>query len=147
MWKLIRDPNERILIDSEIYGNSKNFLFEIRAHMQSEKFTKLFGQFETKERWTQGEIVIAQRTKKSLKEASITAGGVGTIKVGQHYSTIIGDDYNSFKNSANKDQRAKVIQHYRGNQAILEPSGEYVIIGTRYSEDDVIGHIISSEVE
>lgn len=147
IWKLIRNPNERILIDSELYTNSKNFMFEIKAHLESERFTDLFGEFKTKERWTQGEIVIAQRTKKELKEASITAGGVGTIKVGQHYTTIIGDDYNSFKNSANQEQRAKVIQHYRSNQAILEPGGEYVIIGTRYAQDDVIGHIIASEVE
>lgn len=88
VWTLIRDPNARILIDSELYTNSKNFLHEIKQHLESEKLTKLFGTFKSKKRWNESEIVITQRTKK-LKEASITCGGVGTTKVGQHYTCLL----------------------------------------------------------
>ena len=35
VWCLIRNPNLRILIDSEIYENSKNFVREIRGKMES----------------------------------------------------------------------------------------------------------------
>lgn len=146
IWRLIKDPNERILIDSEVYTNSANFIHEIKAHMQTDKMMSLFGDFRST-RWTQGEIEIAQRTMKHLKEPSISAGGVSTTRVGQHYSLIIGDDYNSFKNSATQEGRRKVINHYKSNLAILEPTGEYVIVGTRYAADDVIGHIISNEIE
>ena len=66
--------------------------------------------------------------------------------MGQHYDVIIGDDYNSDKNSANPEQRKKVVDHYRMNLSILEPEGIYVIVGTRYAADDVIGHILTNEV-
>jgi hypothetical protein len=146
VWRLLRNPNERILIDSEVYSNSKNFLREIKAHLESPALTSLFGQFKTETNWNEGEMTIAQRTKP-YKEASITCGGIETVKVGQHYTVIIGDDLNSGNNSATAEGRKKVLDHYRMNTAILEPEGTYVIIGTRYATDDLIGFILENEVD
>jgi len=145
IWRLLRNPNERILIDSEVYTNSKNFLREIKAHLEGEEITTLFGNFKSNSGWSEGEITIAQRTKP-YKEASITCGGIETVKVGQHYSVIIGDDLNSGNNSATPEMRKKVINHFKMNTAILEPDGTYVIVGTRYAVDDVIGFILENEV-
>lgn len=145
IWMLIRDPNLRVLIDSEVYTNSKNFLREIRGHLQSQRFIQLFGDLKNESNWNEGEATIVTRTRV-LKEASITAGGIGAIKVGQHYDLIVGDDYNSNKNSGTPEARKKIIDHYRMNTAILEPTGIYVIIGTRYSTDDLIGHVMEHEV-
>jgi hypothetical protein len=144
IWLLMRDPNERILIDSEVYSNSKNFLREIKAQLKEERFIRLFGNWEG-ESWTEGEITIAPRNK-AYKEASITCGGIETVKVGQHYSTIVGDDYNSGNNSQTEEGRQKIIRHYRMNQSILDPGGKYVIIGTRYSQSDLIGWIMDNEL-
>ncbi len=146
IWRLLRDPNERILIDSEVYSNSKNFLREIKAHLESEKLIQHFGEFKTDHTWNEGEITIQQRTKP-YKEASVTCGGIETVKVGQHYTVIIGDDLNSGNNSATQEGRRKVLDHFRMNTAILEPQGTYVIIGTRYATDDLIGHILENEIE
>lgn len=142
---LLKNPNERILIDSQLYTNSKNFLREIRYHLEGEKLKRLFGTFETKENWTEGEITIKQRTR-ILKESSITCGGVGTVKVGQHYDKIIIDDYNSDKNSSTKEGCEKIINHYRMNTSILEPEGTLVVIATRYSDMDLPAHILKNEI-
>lgn len=144
IWRLIRNPNERILIDSELYTNSKNFLREIRQHLVSPAMTEIFGEFKS-DTWNEGEITVSQRTQP-FKEASITAGGVGTTKVGQHYTVIIGDDYNSAANSGTPEACEKIYNHYRLNQSILEPGGTYVLIGTRYSDMDVIGRVLKNEV-
>jgi len=144
IWRLIRDPNERILIDSEVYENSKNFLREIKAYMLQPELTQLFGSFKG-QIWGESELTIAQRTLP-YKEASITAGGVNTVKVGQHYSCIVSDDLNSGNNSGTTEARQKVLTHYRLNDAILDPGGTYVVIGTRYSADDVIGNILKNEI-
>ena len=95
--------------------------------------------------WGESELTIKQRTHP-YKEASITAGGVNTVKVGQHYSCIVSDDLNSGNNSGTSEARAKVLQHYRLNNAILDPGGTYVVIGTRYAADDVIGSILQNEI-
>lgn len=145
IWLLINNPNLRILIDSEFYTNSKNYLRQIKTFMMSEKFQMYFGDWST-DVWNEGEIIIKPRNK-ILKDPSIQAGGLGTTKVGQHYDVIIGDDYNSPANSETPEQRRKVVDHYQMNQSILETDGIYVVIGTRYSEGDLIGWILENELD
>lgn len=144
IWRLINNPNERILITSELYTNSKNFLREIKAHFESDTMRTLFGEFKSQV-WNESEIIIRQRTTQK-KEASITVGGVGTTKVGQHYDTIICDDLNSPDNTNSPENAEKVITYYKYLTSILEPKGTMVIVGTRYHELDVIGHIIQNEL-
>ena len=63
------------------------------------------------------------------------------------HNCIIADDLNSPQNSLKPEMAEKVINHYRYYTSILEPGGTIVVIGTRYSEMDLIGHIIRTEVE
>jgi hypothetical protein len=139
MWKLIRNPEERILIDSELFTNSSNFLGAIKTYLESPRFTELYGTFKTKD-W--GETITIAQRRQVWVESSITCGGVGTTKVGQHYSTIIGDDYNSPNNSDTPEKCEKIINHVKYNLSILDPDGEYAFIGTRYAEMDLIGWIL-----
>lgn len=142
IWILINDPNARILIDSEVYVNSSNFLREIKAHLESPRLTDIFGKFRSNP-WSEGELTIAQRTHP-YKEASITCGGVGTGKTGQHFGYILYDDLNGSKNSGTTEARAKVYTHYRMGVSLLEPDGTVSITGTRYSDDDVIGLVLKN---
>ncbi len=145
VWLIINNPNIRILVDSEKYQNSKNFIREIKGKLEQPEITRIFGEFKSDSKWAEGEFTIKQRTKL-LKEATVTASGINAGKTGQHYSVIICDDMNTSENSENSDQRKKIIRHYQMNTSILEPDGTMVIIGTRYAMDDIIGHILSTEV-
>lgn len=145
MWCLIHNPNLRIMIDSEIYTNAKNFLREIAAHyVRNEKFRHLFGD-EVGPLWNEGEIIIKSRTKP-LKEASIFCSGIGAGKTGAHMELIVADDLSSYINTKNPEIAQKTIDHYRLYQSLLEPDGTIVVIGTRYSEIDVIGFIMETEL-
>lgn len=143
IWLLLSNPNLRILLDSELYTNSKNFLREIAQHLEGEPLTSRFGTFKSRI-WNEGELIISQRTKV-LKEATLTASGIGAEKTGQHYDVIIMDDLNSPKNSSGPELQDKVIEHYRYNLAILEPNGIMVVVATRYSANDVPGVILRTE--
>jgi hypothetical protein len=144
LWLLLNNADLRILIDSEVYSNSKTFLREIKSQLESERLTSLFGQFRG-EQWTEGSITIKQR-KTPSKEPSIQVSGIGAVKVGQHYDVIIMDDMNSNNNSQTKEGRQKVIDHYKLNMSILEPEGTLVVVGTRYAENDLICHILQNEL-
>ncbi len=146
VWLLINNPDIRILIDSEKYANSKNFIREIKGKLDSAKIRSLFGEFKSDNNWTEGSFTIRQRTKL-LKEASVTASGIGAGKTSQHYDVIIHDDLNTEENSDNSEQRKKILRHYKMNVSILEPDGILVVIGTRYATDDVIGYILDNEVK
>lgn len=145
IWRLINDPNLRILINSEVYTNSKNWIREISGVFKSKKFVDVFGDWEGSP-WSDGEIIVKARTK-NFKESSVVAGGVGTIKTGQHYDLILNDDLNSEKNSDTSEGRQKVIRFYRMQFSLLEPGKTMIVIGTRYAVDDVIGHIMEHEID
>lgn len=145
MRRLEQNPNLTILLDSELFTNSKNFLREIKGHYTSKRFVDIFGD-RVGSKWGESEITLSTRTE-NRKEASITVGAIGTTKVGQHYDMIIGDDYNSPKNSSDPEKCQKVIDHVRYNLNILNPGGEYVFVGTRYAELDVIGWLLKSILE
>ncbi len=146
VWLLIVNPDIRIMIDSEKYQNSKNFIREIKGKLEQKMMADLFGEFKSEHKWAEGEFTIKQRTKL-LKESSVTASGIGAGKTGQHYDVIICDDLNTEENSDNSDQRKKILRHYKMNTSILEPDGILVVIGTRYATDDVIGYILDNEVK
>lgn len=147
MWLLLHNPNLRILIDSELYSNSKNFLREIKAQYQNNHhFRKLFGTCWRGDMWNEGEIIVGHRAKP-LKEPSIACSGIGAGKTSQHYDVIISDDLSSYQNTKNPDLAQKTIDHYRLYTSLLEPDGTIVVIGTRYSEIDIIGFVIENELE
>lgn len=145
IWRVLKNPNIRIMIDSEVYTNSTNYLREIKGHLQNnQRFIRLFGDLAGPV-WTESEIIVSTRTVNK-KEPTIVASGIGAGKTGQHYDLIIGDDLSSPKNTMNQEQADKVVMHYRLYTSLLDPGGEKVIIGTRYSEIDIIGHIIQNEL-
>lgn len=144
IWLLNRDPNTRIMLDSEVYTNSKNLLREIRSHLESTKLTAIWGDYRSNT-WSEGELTIKQR-KQVYKEASLTCSGIETTKVGQHYNWIIADDMNSDKNSGTQEGRQKVIDHYRMLTSILEPDGTLCVVGTRYASNDLIGWVLDNEI-
>lgn len=147
MWLLEHNPNLRILIDSELFTNSKNFLREIKGHYQTNpRFRDLFGEL----RFTmlnESELIHPKRTK-SLKEPSIVCSGLGagSGKTSQHYDVVIADDLSSYINTKNPDVAKKTLENYRLYTSLLEPTGTLVVIGTRYSEIDIIGFIIENEL-
>ena len=146
MWLLLHNPDLTIMIDGELYTNSKNFLREIKAHYESNsKFKKIFGELRG-DLWNEGEIIIKGRTRP-IKEASITCSGIGAGKTGNHMDVIVADDLSSYNNTKNPDLAAKTIEHYRLYTSILNPGGTIVVIGTRYSEIDIIGFVIENELE
>ena len=69
------------------------------------------------------------------------------LRQGQHYSVIIADDLSSLDNSLTKEQREKVINHWRLYISLLDPGGTIVVVGTRYSAGDIVAHIIETEID
>ena len=145
IWLLINNPNHRILLDSELFTNSSRLLREIKGHLEMRKLTDLFGVFRAENVWNDTEIIIKQRNKIH-KESSIICSGVGAQKTGQHYTVCIADDLNSLDNSMSDEQCKKIINHYRLYISLLDPGGVLVVVGTRYSQGDLIGYLIDNEI-
>jgi len=161
LWLLLRDPNTRILLDSETYAKSADTLRAIKGLIATNKLLREFHgdlnipisdeaiRFAKANRgltWNEDQILIGTRTDFSKKEASLAVGGVDIVKVGMHYDVVIGDDYHSEKNVTTAEQIQKVIQHIQLMTSILDPGAQYVVIGTRWDDKDAYGWIIE-EIE
>lgn len=140
--RLLNDPNERILLTSATWDNARLFLKEIKGKIESEKFVKLFGEWKS-DHWNQDDITIKARTN-IYKEPSISTAGVEKSITGQHYNTIFMDDVVNRENVTTPEQVKKVISFFGSLLPILEPGGNIYVIGTRWDEFDLYGHIIKT---
>lgn len=152
---ILNDPDARILIDSETYSKAKNFLAEIKGHLEDNtKFREIFksihgvypdeGKKNPSVRWTDNAVDLACRTIKR-KEPSISCSGIDRSINGMHFDLIIGDDLHSEKNVTNKDQIDQVIEHYKLLFSLLDPGCPLIIIGTRWDYQDLYQYILENE--
>ena len=154
LWRLMKDPNLRILIYSDAIDKAKGFLTEIKNHIEGKaggsKFRKNLGAYETDPRkdgkWNDSEIVISTRYDHHA-EHSIEIAGIETSKVGKHYNIIIFDDIVSDKNITTKEQMDKVKECYKKSLSMLVPGGEIIMIGTIWHFNDLYRQIIAENKE
>ena len=141
--KLAADRNERILIANAVLTNSQKFLGEIRNHMTENKnYISKYGEFYDKKlKWNENEIEIIGRAP-GIREPSVAAAGVEGQLVSQHYSTIIWDDLVNEQNITTRDQANKVIDWWKRTMSLLDPDGEGIIVGTRWSHFELYQYIL-----
>lgn len=152
---ILNDGDARILIDSETYGKAKNFLAEIKGHLESNKkyrdiFKHIHGVFpddsrkDSSVRWTDAAVDLASRTIKK-KEPSISCSGVDRSINGMHFDLIIEDDLHSEKNVTNKDQIQQVIDHRKLANSLLDPGMPKITIGTRWDFQDAYNYVLTKQ--
>lgn len=150
LHSVAQNPNIRVLLDNEVYGNSKAFLREIKAHMDKPEVLEVYPQLapnkQINDGWTESTVIVKDRTKV-LKEPTISCAGLDQIKVGMHYDLIIMDDLVSYRNVTSREQIDKVIDHYKLALSLLEPTGTIIVLGTRYNYSDLYGYLLKNEAE
>jgi predicted phage terminase large subunit-like protein len=152
---ILNDPDARILIDSETYGKAKNFLAEIKGHLEDNaKYRAIFKHIhgvypdDNKKnpsvRWTDAAVDLACRTVKK-KEPSISCSGVDRSINGMHFDLIIEDDLHSEKNVTNKEQIQQVIDHRKLANSLLDPGMPKITIGTRWDFQDAYNDVMTKQ--
>lgn len=152
---ILNDGDARILIDSETYGKAKNFLAEIKGHLESNKkyrdiYHHIHGVYpddskkDPSVRWTDAAVDLASRTIKK-KEPSISCSGVDRSINGLHFDLIIEDDLHSEKNVTNKDQIQQVIDHRKLANSLLDPGMPKITIGTRWDFQDAYNDCLTKQ--
>lgn len=148
---LLKNPNARILITNATLDNAQDFLRSVKGYMEgNEKLKYLFGEFKS-DKWNEGEIIIKQRNKLQIKEASVMASSVDKSIVSKHFDLIIGDDLVNRESINTKEQLVKTQIYYKDlldliqHEGKTQEAGTVVIIGTRWHYDDLYQHIMDKE--
>ena len=128
IWRLLQNPDIRILIANNTWDNSRKFLDSIRAYLApGGMLSQFFGRFDT-DRWNRDEIIVKQR-KKILDAPTIATTGLEKEQTSQHYDLIIADDLVADQNVSTPEQRQKIKDYINSLFALLEPNGEIWVVG------------------
>lgn len=147
--QVLKNPNVRILITNAVWDKARDFLRQITGYLTDKSILPdIYSPFDgPRSKFTQDEITIAQRTKGTVKEATITTAGIERALTGGHYDIIIHDDLVEENNIGTKDQINKVIRFYENSLDLLDPGGKIVVIGTRWAVGDLYGHLMESQMD
>lgn len=144
--RILNDPDSRILL---LQGNlklTKRWLAEIRSHFTGRntksRLPELFPDFCDGLTGNADEFTVGNRTRKHLREATVTAASTKAISTGQHYSDLYADDLVNTQNFRNVDQLDKLDNEFQHLIPLIDPGGYITVTGTRYSYADIYQRII-----
>lgn len=142
IFRIINNPNIRILVASETQKNATKYVGEIKEHFEKNiKLNSLFGDWRGSH-WRSYEFVVSKRTEFK-KECTVTASSLEKgLQTGMHYDCVILDDVVSQSNINTQEQLEKTQTFYKLLLSILDPGGELWVNGTRWSIHDLYGYLL-----
>jgi hypothetical protein len=149
MWRLVRDPEERILIYTSTFDLAGTFMNYIRTTFEGggthgEMFLQCYGDIIPKpndrSKWTTNDVTILRQGAYS--DPSIKARGIGSRVVGGHHTLQLVDDL--VVEELNRQQMDKVIRELDGLDPLYHSValGERRYVGTPWAFYDPIVYII-----
>lgn len=150
IWRLLRDPNLRILIVHGKREQSVSMLREVKYHLENndvirELWAHVVWSEPSKDApiWLKDKIVV--RRSREDKVPSVIASSVDSSVVGLHFDFIIHDDLVYAENVTTEEQRENVKQYRRESEALQRTEDCKILnIGTRWHEDDAHGELTDS---
>lgn len=142
-WRLIRDPNLRVLICHAKLVKAKEILRGIKSTFETnESIREMWPglvpvDFEGRGVvWTTTEILL-NRQLEDRRVPSVTIGAIDAEQTGSHYDLIIHDDLVYKSNVGTPEQRQKV-RDFRGESEGMWQSEDTKVlnVGTRWHDDD-----------
>jgi len=142
-WKVVQDPNFRVLIVSQTQRLAADFLYAIKqrlTHPMYEQLQQAYAAgvgFNSKSAsWQATRITFGDELRESSeKDPNIEAVGIGGQIYGKRADMIIVDDAVTLSNANDFERQIKwLTQDVRSR---LNPTGKLIIIGTRVSAVDL----------
>lgn len=146
LWKIVRDPNIRILIGSHKEPDAKKFLRTIKSYIESERFQHFYPEIKKamdggKPRvWNATEILV-ERTSTTT-ENTVEVFSQGADVTGRHYELIILDDLVTRESTRSSELIKATKDFHELLQNLLDPGGLEIMLGTRYDYSDEYGRVL-----
>lgn len=154
LWRLVRDPEKRVLVIGESDTVGAKNLRDIKWHLTENRLFKwLFPEIIPPDigatKWTENEVLLPRQ--KSYDESSITMSGVGAKMTGFHFDLIVYDDIIGEKAAKSEAEMNSAISWFQYAPGLLHDpkSSEEVLIGTRWKHGtaDLYGWIMANMPE
>jgi len=149
--RILVDPNVRILLMSATLPLTKKWLKEVRSHFSGEnhksKLATLFPEYcWTGKKGSDSAFTCPARTRRHLKEQTVTVASPRATQTGQHYTSFFADDLVNSSNFRNVTLLDKLESEFYNFFPLMDPGvSDIIVTGTRYSHADLYARIISKD--
>lgn len=149
IFRLLQNPDLRILIANATHDMARQFLSEIAGHyIRNERLIEvhnyLYGCDPLDENSATAEKLVLNSRRIIRKEPSVAVIGALQNIVSSHFDIIKVDDLCNLEDRESDLVREKKKRWYQDLIAILEPEGELQVVGTRWADQDVYDFIINT---
>lgn len=149
---VLQNPMIRIGLFSRTAGLVEEQLSDIKRLFATPLLRRYFpdlipdpvDNFKNWDRSTMNQLTVRRKSEwgRIPQEEQIEAWGMGATITGRHYDVLVLDDIINEQSISTPEQMQKVRDYYSYLQAIKEPDGFELIVGTRYHYSDIYGVII-----
>jgi hypothetical protein len=151
VWRIVQDPNIRILLVSKTQSMAAKFLFSIKQRLaESESYLDLQQHFgppggfqEGASTWSSTQIRVAG-ADSGEKEYTVEAVGIGGQIYGTRTDLVIMDDCVDNTNHQQFESQIDWIQNIVGSR-VADVGGRMLLIGTRMATVDLYSEILKPQ--
>lgn len=142
VWRLVRDPNVKIMLVSKTQDMAKDFLFAIKTRLNHPRYAGLAKAFgppggfrADAQIWAADQIYLGSQRDSGEKDPTIQAVGLGGQIYGTRSDLIVVDDAVVLSNAHEWEKQMRWLQQEVLTR--LGPSGILLIVGTRVDAVDL----------
>ena len=148
-WLVGNFPDVAIGLMSNTQDQADAFSKAIRNTVEfNPRFIELYGQLKSDQKWTDKEWIVKDSALLGTNNATMYARGVGGAIISKRFDIILCDDILDEENSATPEQIEKVTEwFFKTVLPCLKPDGVVIVLGTRWSVEDVYGKLIAPPEE
>lgn len=148
-WRIIQDPNVRILLISKTQDMAKKFLMAIKDRLsENERYKDLQREFAPIGGYAEGSVWAADKIRvngadSGEKDYTVQAVGIGGHIYGSRCDLAIMDDCVDHTNHQMFDSQINWIQNQVGSR-VADAGGRMLLIGTRMETVDLYSEILKA---
>lgn len=141
-WLIGRNPAIRILYNTETYSSARGYVQMMKSILIHPDYEEVFGVMRGQHGWSDSGLRVGPSYDlRTSKEPTLQPGGVDKGITGGHYELIVNDDVVSEINTRTRKGLEKTTAWYKMLNPILDPGALMLIVGTRYDDGDLLGHL------
>jgi hypothetical protein len=156
LWRIVNNPNDRVLIANATYPMAVSFLRQVKDHLAKNQALKdIYGDFSNSENnaaWREDYVILKDIGKPTFrfrgKEPTVKASGAEANVTGSHYSVAILDDLVNRDNINTSEQIKKIINFYKDTLDLVDPTDGHkqtILIGTTWHQADLYSWVMDPD--
>ena len=142
VWRIIKDPNIKIMLVSKTQDMAKDFLFAIKTRLSHPRYASLHKAFgppggfrADAQIWAADQIYLGSQRDSGEKDPTVQAVGLGGQIYGTRSDLIVVDDAVVLSNAHEWEKQMRWLQQEVLTR--LGPTGILVVVGTRVDAVDL----------